>query len=109
MSSKIIYDFNTGYPDLRVVPHQHLSEIMQEAAYNPAGQQYTGDLFGLSAAREAIAAFVARKSGAQVKPSELMITTGALGGIDVANRTLTRPGDVVLVEDPTFFFAITIL
>lgn len=105
----VIYDFNTGYPDLRVVPHQHLSEIMQEAAFNPAAQQYTGDLFGLYAAREGVAHFLTEQNGSTVKPTELMITTGALGGIDVANRTLTQPGDVVLVEDPTFFFAIQIL
>lgn len=107
----MLYDLNTGFPDLKVVPHQHLTEIMQEAAYHPEAQQYTGSMMGLQSTREQLSHFLHKQLGAQISPSELLIPHGALGGIDLTARTLLKPGrgDIVLVEDPTFFYAIHIL
>lgn len=107
----MLYDLNTGFPDLKVVPHQHLTEIMQESAYHPEAQQYTGSMFGLQSTREQLARFLHNQLGAEISPSELLIPHGALGGIDLTARTLLKPGrgDIVLVEDPTFFYAIHIL
>lgn len=38
-----------------------------------------------------------------VDPDEIVITAGAMEAISLALRTLTRPGDVVLLETPTYF------
>ena len=38
-----------------------------------------------------------------------MITSGALTAIDILCRALTQPGDVVVVEDPTFYFVAQVL
>ncbi|MFC4762863.1 aminotransferase-like domain-containing protein [Dyella koreensis] len=40
--------------------------------------------------------------GAAVAPDEIIITAGAMEAISLALRTLTAPGDVVLVETPTY-------
>lgn len=40
--------------------------------------------------------------GAAVSPEEIVITAGAMEAIHLALRTLTAPGDVVLVETPTY-------
>ncbi|MFC3652395.1 PLP-dependent aminotransferase family protein [Dyella humi] len=40
--------------------------------------------------------------GVTVSPEEVVITAGAMEAISLALRTLTQPGDVVLVESPTY-------
>lgn len=40
--------------------------------------------------------------GVTVSPDEIVITAGAMEAISLALRTLTEPGDVVLVEAPTY-------
>jgi DNA-binding transcriptional MocR family regulator len=40
--------------------------------------------------------------GITVAPDEVLITAGAMEAISLALRTLTQPGDVVLVESPTY-------
>ncbi|GLQ95628.1 PLP-dependent aminotransferase family protein [Dyella mobilis] len=40
--------------------------------------------------------------GASVSPDEIVITAGAMEAISLTLRTLTQPGDVVLVESPTY-------
>ncbi|RDS86145.1 PLP-dependent aminotransferase family protein [Dyella psychrodurans] len=40
--------------------------------------------------------------GAPVSPEEIVITAGAMEAINLALRTITSPGDVVLVETPTY-------
>jgi DNA-binding transcriptional MocR family regulator len=41
-------------------------------------------------------------SGFSRSPDELVVTSGARQGIDLACRTVVRPGDVVVCESPTF-------
>jgi 2-aminoadipate transaminase len=103
------YDLNLGYPDLDVVPKELLADLTREIVCSNRGLQYGGDLRGVLPVREAVSGFLAGTTGDPVQPSELMITCGSLQGIDIACRSLTRPGDVVLVESPTFFFAINLL
>jgi 2-aminoadipate transaminase len=42
------------------------------------------------------------ESGFARSPDELVVTSGARQGIDLACRTVVRPGDVVVCESPTF-------
>jgi len=56
---------------------------------------------GLPALREAVAArFTTR--GVATRPDQILITNGALHGLDLALRLLTGPGDRVLTELPTY-------
>ncbi|WP_418648670.1 PLP-dependent aminotransferase family protein [Thauera butanivorans] len=41
--------------------------------------------------------------GAAVSPQEIVITSGALEGINLCLQALTRPGDLIAVESPTFY------
>jgi DNA-binding transcriptional MocR family regulator len=41
--------------------------------------------------------------GARVSPEQVLITAGAMEALTLAVRCLTRPGDLVAVECPTFF------
>ena len=105
----ILYDLKLGYPDMQVAPRQRIAEITAEVLNAGRGWQYGGDLQGILPYREQIARFLTDASGVPVTPGELMGTSGALSAIDIVCRSLTRPGDVVLVEDPTFFFVVQVL
>jgi DNA-binding transcriptional MocR family regulator len=55
---------------------------------------------------EAIAGVLGTR-GIQATPDELIITTGSQQGLDVVSRVLLDPGDVVLVELPSYTGAIS--
>jgi DNA-binding transcriptional MocR family regulator len=57
---------------------------------------------GLLDLRQRIARRYAQ-SGVDVDPDEIVITAGAMEAITVALRAVTRPGDAVLVESPTYY------
>jgi DNA-binding transcriptional MocR family regulator len=57
--------------------------------------------FGLPATRAAVADRLTAR-GLPTEPAHVLITQGALHGLDLALRTLARPGDRVLVETPTY-------
>src|SRR5579871_381542 len=99
-----VYDLKTGYPSMQLVPRERLSTITAEVLAAGRGWQYGGDLQGIMPAREQIGHFLSEASGQQVTPANLMITGGALTAIDIVARTFTEPGDVIVVEDPTFYF-----
>jgi 2-aminoadipate transaminase len=105
----IQYNLKAGYPNGQLVPRERLSQITAEVLRSGRGWQYGGDLMGSFALREQMAQFLGAQSGTGITPNDLMITSGALTGIDILCRALTRPGDVIAVEDPTFFFVVQVL
>ncbi len=105
----IQYNLKAGYPTGTLVPRERLAEITAEVLRSGRGWQYGGDLMGSLALREQLSVFLSQRSGAAITPKELMITSGALTAIDILCRALTRPGDVIAVEDPTFFFVVQVL
>ncbi|MDX2162656.1 MAG: PLP-dependent aminotransferase family protein [bacterium] len=109
MNPRILYDFKTGYPNLELVPRQRLHDLAALILERGHSLQYAGDLAGTMRAREQIAALIAHLYDRPVNALEVMVTTGALHSIDVTCRALTMPGDVVLVESPTFYFGVNIL
>lgn len=44
-----------------------------------------------------------------VRPEEILVTTGAMEGISIALRALTRPGDNVLIQSPSYFCFLQLL
>lgn len=105
----IQYNLKAGYPTGQLVPRERLADITAEVLRSGRGWQYGGDLMGSLALREQLAAYFSAYSGAAITPQELMITNGALSAIDLLCRALTRPGDVIAVEDPTFYFVVQVL
>jgi DNA-binding transcriptional MocR family regulator len=64
---------------------------------------------GMAALREQIAAKLAR-AGLTVDPErELLVTHGSTHGVELVLRTLLRPGDTVVVEDPCYFLSASML
>lgn len=62
---------------------------------------------GFTSLREAIAGFM-QKRGVYCHTEEVMLLSGSQQGIDLAARIFVDPGDVVVVEEPSFFPAIQV-
>lgn len=54
--------------------------------------------------RESISSLM-KERGVMVPPEETMVLSGSQQGLDLASRVFLDPGDIVFVEEPTFFSA----
>jgi 2-aminoadipate transaminase len=102
-----IISFAPGYPAAETFPWHEFQEIAREllSGADPNVLQY-GPTRGYRPLLEAIATIMAQR-GAPTQPERLLITTGSQQGLDLVARVLVDPGDVVLVELPTYTGAIT--
>jgi DNA-binding transcriptional MocR family regulator len=67
-----------------------------------------GHPFGMASLREQIAARL-RRNDIPVESSNVLLTQGATQALDLVVRTLLRPGDTVIVEDPCYCNLLQIL
>jgi 2-aminoadipate transaminase len=98
--------FAPGYPDASLFPWQELREISTRLldGHDADTLQY-GPTRGYKPMLEsALRALEARSVRATLE--QIIVTSGSQQGIDLIARVLVSPGDVVLVELPTFTGAI---
>ena len=102
-----IISFAPGYPAPETFPWTEFQEIARELLSGGDGSvlQY-GPTRGFRPLLDAIAAIMHAR-GADSNPERLLVTTGSQQGLDLVARVLLDPGDVVLVELPTYTGAIT--
>jgi 2-aminoadipate transaminase len=101
-STTDLVSFAPGYPAPELFPWTALREI-SDALMNgthPDALQY-GPTRGYEPLLEAIVGLSAER-GITAAANELLITSGSQQGIDLIARVMVSPGDVVLVELPTF-------
>lgn len=101
-----LVSFAPGYPDPALFPWQELHEISAQLLTGTDGStlQY-GPTRGYQPLIEAITGLLAER-GIRASADQIIITSGSQQGIDLAGRVLVSPGEVVLVELPTFTGAI---
>ncbi|HID11417.1 MAG TPA: PLP-dependent aminotransferase family protein [Candidatus Latescibacteria bacterium] len=101
-----VISFAGGLPDPGSFPKEEashvLSRLLRERGevllqYGPA----RGDEKLVEAIRERI-----KRRGMEVGPREVLIVSGAQQGLDLCAKLFVNPGDVVLVEAPTFIGAL---
>jgi DNA-binding transcriptional MocR family regulator len=63
---------------------------------------------GDSRFRLRLAGFLSRAYGLEVSPEELFVSGGASQALELICSLFTRPGDLVLVEEPSYFLALRI-
>lgn len=73
----------------------------------PHPLQYGGEA-GDGYLRLALGAFLTEAYGLAVDPEPIFVTNGNSQALELVCATFARPGDVVLVEDPTYFLALDI-
>ncbi|MCL6581534.1 MAG: PLP-dependent aminotransferase family protein [Firmicutes bacterium] len=103
-----VISFAGGFPD----PAWFLPECEEVAARllreaRGSALQY-GPTPGLTAFREYVAERC-RRQGMEVAPAEVVVTSGALQGLDLVAKVFLEPGDPVVVECPTYLGAIQTL
>lgn len=57
---------------------------------------------GIPELREELSSFLKKYEGYTTDPSEIIITVGGTGAIDLLGRVLLDPGDVVITENPSY-------
>ncbi|MBA1200333.1 PLP-dependent aminotransferase family protein [Pseudomonas capeferrum] len=75
---------------------------MRQVAGSPLELSGYGDPMGLAELRTLTAQNLQQDLSIVANPAQLMLTHGASQALDLAVRTLVRPGDVVLVDDPGY-------
>lgn len=98
--------FGGGVPSLEFFPEQEFAGLLAELS-----QRMRAQMFAYSApeGHEELKGEIARLLSRQniaASPEQILITNGSQQAIDLVARTLIDPGDVVVVEDPSYFWAI---
>ena len=102
-----LVSFAPGFPDPATFPWDDLREISAELLSGRDGTvlQY-GATRGYKPLLDTIVDVMAGRH-IRTTPDELLVTTGSQQGLDLVGRVLLDPGDVVLVELPTYTGAIS--
>lgn len=102
-----VISFAGGIPSEEFYPHHEFQTIVSQLI----GSNRSSEMFGYSPAeghrdlRLEVRNYLGRQ-GIFADDDELLIVSGSQQAMDVVTNTLVDPGDVVLVEDPTYFWAI---
>jgi len=103
-----VISFAGGLPSPESFPADALREITERLLRGPLeGLLQYSTSEGFPPLRELIAAR-SNQAGIKAGPDNVLILTGSQQGIDLAAKALLDPGDVVLVEEPTYLAALQI-
>ena len=102
-----IISFAGGFPDSAMFDVAGIQEAVNKALEEePGGALQYGATEGYHPLREQLAAFMSAKGVQQLRPDDLIVTTGSQQALDLLGKTLIDPGDKVIVEGPTFLATI---
>ncbi len=99
----------SGYPDPELCPSAELAALAAQITRdNPRAITDYLQVEGLPELRERLAE-LGRAAGYATSADEILVTTGARQAIDLIARAVLEPGDVAVVESPTFAGALASL
>ncbi len=93
-----------GTPDTRLVPRAVLARAVRRALLGRGGPARLGysDGRGDVSLRRALARWLRHTRGVVASPDNLIVVQGSQMGLDLVARTLLRPGDIAVVEEPGY-------
>jgi len=102
-----LISFSGGFPDPATFPGAVLAEILAEivASGDSTALQY-GPTRGLPGPRAFVADRLAVREDRRPAENEFAITSGAIEALELLAKSFLDPGDLVLVEAPTYLGAI---
>ena len=104
------YDFRYGPPSFTDFPHETWCRIVARRARRVTIRDLDyGTPEGLPALREAIAEYAGRARAIACTPEQILVVNGSQQALDLAARVLVDPGDVVLMEEPHYRGARTVM
>lgn len=96
-----VFDFSLGNPNAPLPPAFHEALRAVAAEKNDGLHRYMQNA-GFPDTRKAIANYLSSVYPLEFGPNDLVITSGAAGGANVALRAIVEPGDEVIVNAPFF-------
>ncbi|HBK04914.1 MAG TPA: DNA-binding protein [Acetobacteraceae bacterium] len=96
--------FQMGLPALDMFPRKLWSALTVQAARSAQATDLAAvDPTGVTALREAVAAYLSVARGIHCSAGQVLITAGYQGALSLVRNVLLRPGDPVWVEDPGYY------
>ncbi|MDY6849492.1 MAG: pyridoxal phosphate-dependent aminotransferase [Thermodesulfobacteriota bacterium] len=96
-----VFDFTLGNPS--VEPPEAFKQELLDLAQNPQpGMHRYMNNAGYEETRAAVAQMLEQKSNLAVKPSQVIMTCGAGGALNVVLKTILNPGEEVIILAPFF-------
>jgi DNA-binding transcriptional MocR family regulator len=98
-----VVPFGAAYPGAETLPVARLSRIMASVARSAGAR---GIHYDMPPGAEPLRRQIARRSldwGGQLNADEIITTCGGTEALALCLRAVTKPGDVVAVESPTYF------
>jgi 2-aminoadipate transaminase len=102
-----LISFAGGFPDPSTFPRERAAALLGEfaASGETSAFQYAPTR-GLAGPLDAVAARLEATQGRRPADNELLIASGAIEGLELVSKTFLDPGDVAVVEGPTYLGAI---
>ena len=102
-----VISFAGGFPDPETFPRERVATLLREFAESgeSVAFQYAPSR-GVAGALDALASRLERLQGTRPAENELLITSGGMEALELIGKSFLDPGDVVVVEGPTYLGAI---
>ncbi len=100
----VIY-FGNGAPAADLYPLERLQAGAQQAWAHAGDALDYGEVAGYLELRQLIADRMANQRAPGIDPDRIMVTSGSQQGIDFAAKLMLDPGDLIVVEGPTYIGA----
>lgn len=104
-----IIPFGSAFPDPNLFPLQRLARSMTSVLHNLPPQDILSDLTTGNAHLRRQISLRYLVNNVYLSPDEIVITNGAMEALNICLQTVTKPGDLVAIESPTFYAALQIL
>lgn len=111
MNDPDLISFGGGAPAKEALPidivREITNEVMRTDKRGVEALQY-GNVMGLLDLREVVVSELLAPKGVKAKADNILITSGGLEGMNLLCQLFIDPGDVILVESPTFVHCVEI-
>ena len=95
--------FGRGNPNISLSSLKPIQKIHAQIAQNTPEEMYRNEVgIGFKGLREQIVHLM-QKSGCNLHPDEIIITTGCQEALALSFKALTQPGDIVAIDSPSFY------
>jgi len=103
-----VINFAAGVGNPRIFPQEAFRKVMHSVLRRHAEEAFHyGDYCGYYPLRDTLARILSLQ-GIPARPEQILITNGSQQALSLVSQTLLRPGDTVLVEEPTYAEALTL-
>lgn len=103
-----LVSLSIGLPAPELIPLAELAAISASLLADPArGTLLHSPTEGVTSFRETVGQLMTRR-GRTAPAAEVLITSGSQQGLDLVTRAFVDPGDAVVVEEPSYFGALTV-